>query len=112
MAAHTRPISYQRGVLKLEVNSVSWNLALHKMVGEIRGAVNSFFDHNLVQKVTFDFRPFPEAQQVAPSLAKGAGLPRELPPVADNAIPSELDPVLRELFCRSMRKYFARGEQN
>ena len=110
MAAHTRPVSYQRGVLKLEVNSVSWNLELHNMVGEIRGAVNSFFDHNLVQKVTFDFRPFPQIRQTVPSPATPARPPRELPPVADEPDPSALDPELRGLFRRSMRKYFARNE--
>ena len=137
VADRTRPMAFWKGTLTLEVNCPTWNLQLHKVMKEIRAAVNSFLGRQTVERIRFRYRPSPGGEPAnEPSLEPGnepgnkddtgkfqgaatvrskpSGPPNAPPPsrgpAADSDSDSCLGMELQDVFQKSRAKYFARSQ--
>jgi hypothetical protein len=51
IALHSRPVSFEAGILTLATDCSTWSTQLHQMAEEIRAEVNSFLGKPLVKKL-------------------------------------------------------------
>ena len=111
MAEHSRPMVLLGGTLKIETHAASWNLELHKMVDEIRRAINRFLGSRVVHRIIFEYQPNTDGKKKeSVTVAEQSKGIRNLVSVPSQ-VGADLSPGLKEIFRSSMAKYFSRSER-
>lgn len=111
IAEHSRPMVLLEGTLKIETHSTSWNLELHKMIDEIRRAINRFLGSRVVHRIIFEYQPNTDGKKrESTTVAEQSKEIRSLVPVPSQ-VGADLSPGLKETFRSSMAKYFSRFER-
>jgi hypothetical protein len=127
MAAHTRPVAWNKGTITIEAFEPEWRTQLEQMTGEIRKQINRWWGTELVHEVRISTgrRGAGSGATRAPGAASrgqgksGAAAPGELPAASSDgdraeaesklqAALKDLEPSLRGIADEDLRDLIAR----
>jgi len=127
IAQHSRPLTFEGGLLKLATSCPSWAVQLRRMSEEIRAEVNRYLGRGVVKKVSFRhnsklvFTDRQGATTIRQSRTPLLSEPATLRPEIEAGVKPhqrrpngscgdiELDPEVARILERSFTKYFSRA---